>query len=405
MLNIGVIVTTMPDIHDDLRDMIMTLNGRGAFAQLQQVCTTAIETARTDNDPESEAIALMGLVGAYAQRGHFTDAQTCLEQADAIAQGLQHTRLLVNVLSWQGYLYAFGQLRHHTGLTCYQEALTLIRTTGEADDEVSVLVNLGNMHMMLQQVDEARAAYQAALPIARASNNQREIIWATNGLALVDTFKHKDYKKAQAVFGRAISVAEENGYLVDACALWLNQGFVHLMNPHYYQRAVEDFLRALAIAEEIGHFNHRLLALHSIAGVHLKHGNEVRAHELFQQALDIARDRQSSAHEAQIHRQIAQVHYEAKNYRQAEEAAQQAQQLAQSCGNDELMMSIHITLGNIYYKMWRFNRARGCFRLGRDAMRQFGSEAAANQINSAMRVIAVMDIPFALLRLVGLRDA
>ncbi len=395
----------MPDIHDDLRDTITTLSGRGAFSQLQQVCVSAIETARADDDPESEAIALMGLVGAYALRGQFAAAQTHLKQADAIAQRLEHTRLMVNALSWQGYLYSFGQLRHYTGLSCYQEALTMIRTTGEADDEVSVLVNLGNMHLLLQQVDEALAAYQAALPIARASNNQREIIWATNGLALIDTFKHKDYKKGQTVFERAISVAEANGYLVDACALWLNQGYVHTMNPHYYQRAVEDFLRALALAEEIDHFNYRLLALNSIAGVHLKFGNEDRAHELFQQALAIACDRQSPAHEAQIHRQIAQAHYEAKKYRQAEEAAQQAQQLAQSCGNDELLIGIHITLGNIYYKTWRFNRTRAYFRLGRDAMRQLGGEAAANQVNSAMRMIAVMDIPFALLRLVGLRRA
>jgi tetratricopeptide (TPR) repeat protein len=109
---------------------------------------------------ELQVRALTTLGRVKRSRGAFDSAVDHLQQALAIARERQHDPVVLSeVLSDLGDL--FGQLKEYgAALTCYQEAVTLLASTGRLLNRLMIEYSIGVLHYSRQQWVEAEVTFR-----------------------------------------------------------------------------------------------------------------------------------------------------------------------------------------------------------------------------------------------------
>jgi predicted ATPase/DNA-binding XRE family transcriptional regulator len=191
-----------------------------------------------------------GIMANSFHLGRFERAYEAGEYALALQRRRGDKELLAGALNNQG-IVAAGMRRHETAEAYYRESLELYEELGHPAEECKPLLNLGGLKRDLRRYDEALALYRASLRIVERADEHHEaraILWDDIGDIYILL---GEPAKALAAFKRA----EEIFQRLDASlgvALCAHDRGRALIGQGRLEEAVREFLRAIAMREELG---------------------------------------------------------------------------------------------------------------------------------------------------------
>ncbi|MFI1195957.1 ATP-binding protein [Micromonospora sp. NPDC020750] len=148
--------------------------------------------------------------------------------------------------------------RYPEALDHFRQALLLADGREPAYQE-SAAAGLAYVHRLLGQYDSAVRQFEEAVALARASDNVNCLVYATNGIGVIDLEQGR-VEAAMARFEECLQVSRAAGYRPGEAQALRCLGQSHRALGAY-PAAVDCFRRAAAISEDLGD---RLTATHAI---------------------------------------------------------------------------------------------------------------------------------------------
>jgi tetratricopeptide (TPR) repeat protein len=188
------------------------------------------------------------------------DALRVLERAQSVALTVDSPRLEGIMLWYLGSVYEAGE-ELPAALNAYEEADDMLRTAKfESRDSIraGVLVSIGEVHRMLGDYRSSREAFEAALSLHTALEN--ELAMAYDHLGLGQAYVDTDQQKAVLHLNQAIEISGDKDRRLKGLAHF-NLGIAFIMRSREFELALEHF----AVARiELEKTDDKFVQLHAI---------------------------------------------------------------------------------------------------------------------------------------------
>jgi tetratricopeptide (TPR) repeat protein len=187
-----------------------TLGELGRFAEGRRHGQAAIRIAEAAGSPFALVAATGGLGALYVRQGDPANAIPILERGLAACRAHRLYNWFSHVAASLGRAYlAAGRIDE--GRVLLEESATLGEHTGVAVDRARWLTYLGEGHLAVGRVGEAKRAADQALALARSNKERGHEAWALRllGQVAVETGAAPD--EAVALFRQALTLAEDLG--------------------------------------------------------------------------------------------------------------------------------------------------------------------------------------------------
>lgn len=211
-----------------LGDRVLGLPGLGAAARAQ-ACVTRSQAARRAGQMDAAAAWL-------------DEALALLRQTGQRAREAGVLRLLGIVQRQRG--------RMQEALAYYQRALAIRRATGDRRGEGSVLGNLGIVHCEQGRMDEGREHFERALAIDREAGDRMQEGITLNNLGVLQ-LEQGHGAAAQPHFEAALAIHREVGNRHEEGVVLANLGALHLGQGRF-DESRGHLEAALTVAREVG---------------------------------------------------------------------------------------------------------------------------------------------------------
>ena len=155
-------------------------------------------------------------------------------------------------------------------------AMQLFSATGDERGVASSIDDLGKLHWLKGEYEQALASFRDALARRRRLADRRSIALSLNnmGLVLQDS---GEFKGALEAFDQALAIRREIGDLVGV-ATSLNALGSIAQDQREFERALGYFQAALEVAKQIGDRNRIALVLTNVGEVHYRAGKPAEGH-------------------------------------------------------------------------------------------------------------------------------
>ncbi len=197
----------LPEAESELNEAIKILSSEADDAQTKD---SALGSSEKQQASVTLVDCLTSLAGVYTAEQNLDQSEQALNRALAMAEGLNSTERMRQVLTEQGYLLLVrGQLEQ--ALTSYQKAYALLPNDGGKASKIRavLLTDLAMCYKSLGLLDQAITNYNQALSLLEALGDVPGQALAANNLAVayLDGGKLKDFDRvwhqASSLFAQA----------------------------------------------------------------------------------------------------------------------------------------------------------------------------------------------------------
>lgn len=323
----------------------------GLLHQLQQ-WEEAIERYQLSLAAFREAGNLLGegqvssdLGNIYQALGRWPEAAACYEVAlpakRQFAQPGDLAATLNNVAVNQADLG-----NPAAALKTLHEALVLYGRLENQEGIGQTLINQGNFLWRLGELDEAEAAYQAALAALATAQVRWEVASALNGLGNVLRRRGK-LAEAMDVYSRSLAAAQEVGDLTRQEQAVGNMGLVEQARGRFPEARLY-FQQALELCRELDDQTGAatwLINLGLLLGIQRQ---EAASLPFFEQALALARHGRNPASEGAALLNIGNVYRNTGRFAKADQCYQESLQIARRLNDGRLEARLFSCLGSLH---------------------------------------------------------
>jgi predicted ATPase len=184
---------------------------RGIFDEGDAHGHEAIRIAEALDHPYSIIWACLGLAYFDSVKGELSQAARLLERAVALCREWNNALLTPTALASLGHVYAWSG-RHEEGVSLLQQAKTAHESAGIGVFQSLSVVQLGEAHLLADQVEDARACAERAVRLARERGEIGHEAWALRLLGEIAAHQSgPDVAMAEAHYGAAMALADELG--------------------------------------------------------------------------------------------------------------------------------------------------------------------------------------------------
>jgi tetratricopeptide (TPR) repeat protein len=259
------------------------LRWQGPFSDAEQLYLRVLDSARGSSDRVGEAEVLICLGDIRWPQGRVESAAQCYRHAVAIARDRTLSAVEIGGLTGLADLERM-QDKPGQAVGFLEAALDIARHSDDRSGEMAALITLG--WAKLDKGQPAVDRFERALTLARAIGNRHETVRALRGLGHVHRLQGR---RAQAteIFDQTLVMARTIGSRSAEFGALIGIGMIHRLEGRYEQ-AGPPFERALALAMEIGDVNSQFEAHQGMGRLHLSAGNADRAIACHRAALDAA---------------------------------------------------------------------------------------------------------------------
>jgi tetratricopeptide (TPR) repeat protein len=299
-------------------------------------------------------------------------------------------------------LYHFWETRglYTVAQQYLRQAKRAARATGEVNDLLRTLLNLGYLMQILGKYQRAKAILHCGLSLARSSADEQLITDFLLNLGIV-AFKQGDFDQSETYLLQSLEFAHSSGYEEGLIRLLLNLGvlaekkgdatraetYLHeglmiarrcenrekishfLMNlgatvntTGKYEEAEAYFLEGLAIAQEIGHRERASLLLTNLGAMASSQKKYAEAEVYLQQGLALARKINHRERIAGLLVNLGIVAQACGKVSQAEAFCAESLQLSRALGHFWLIMATLSTQGEVYLAQKKYDQAWQSFQ-------------------------------------------
>jgi tetratricopeptide (TPR) repeat protein len=265
-------------------------NTQSAIARFQAGLAIAAPGGRlaswAENDPRIPAQLWGGLGWTLGyQLGHVDEGHPHCERAVALLEPTPHRRDLAQALSRLGGTY-MRACRYADQLRCNQRNLEIAVELGDLDMQLTANINLGVVHGVLGDIEDAVAATLRARKIAARTGSAASDGLAASNLAgyYIELSRLDD---ADAVLTEAVDILERTGSRYVLCETFVYRARALAARDEI--RAARGWAdKSLALARSLGNQLDEAVALRILAQLDARAGYHDPARERIEQALVLA---------------------------------------------------------------------------------------------------------------------
>lgn len=265
------------------------LEEKGYHREALNVFDQALALARSRNDRQAEA-RLSNQAGlAHFHLGDLARARSLslhaldLSEAEGYLPGQASARNTLAIIARN-----LGQIQD--ALASYRIAQDLWHELGEPAEEARVLSNRGELHLTLQQVDQALKAFNEGLALLRLEDKSDVRKWLLVGAA---SAQHEAGNRQRAILTYRQALGLSQGPRDQAVILW--RMATVLRDAGKLELAASMLEKSRGLSRLQGDRRPEAYALADLAHVEDLRGREAEAVRRFNEALEIAKELQDSA--------------------------------------------------------------------------------------------------------------
>jgi CHAT domain-containing protein/Tfp pilus assembly protein PilF len=242
-----------------------------------------------------------------------------------------------------------------TALKYFEQALPLWRASGNQRDEAVTLNNIGLTYDSLGEKQEALKYYEQALPLRRALGDQRGEAVTLNNIGLV--YQSLDeWQKALDYLQQALPLRRAVGDRSGEAVTLNNIGLIYY-SVGELQKALDDFQQALPLRRAVGNQRGEATTLSNIGAVYEALGEYQKALDYLQQVLPLRRAVGDRSGEATTLNTLGLVYKQLGEYQRALEYYDQALPLWRAVGDRSGEATTLSNIGAVYEVMGEYERA------------------------------------------------
>ncbi|MEZ4513679.1 MAG: DUF2791 family P-loop domain-containing protein [Chloroflexota bacterium] len=228
------------------------------FAEAATFAETAVQQAQASNAEPLLVRAYYQHGQALAVQGQVEPAQTALMQALILAQCLEDSREIANLLTQLGSI-ASRKGAYEKASDYLHQSLQIYQDNQDKQGEANARRLLGHVALDLTHYQEAEEFFRHSLKIGQLIGDKQGESWASNALALLydETGRYSD---AKFYLEQALALEKSIGNKAGIGTMYNNLG-VFFYAQQAYDKAYDYFAESLAIAEETGELMGTAVAL------------------------------------------------------------------------------------------------------------------------------------------------
>jgi tetratricopeptide (TPR) repeat protein len=226
---------------------------RGEYQEALDAMRNALEMRKTHGDGRSIALSLNNIGLVWRDHGQVGEAREALESALKIRRELNDPLGIVESLNDLGEL-ALDQNDPHQALALFEEAQEVASDIGERNRIAIVLTNMGAAHLRLGDADRAIDVLTQAEELCDELGDKLHLAEAKRGLAKAYLAKG-ELKRARDSIKRSVDLfgqVRSKPHLAMALRTLGEVTGAGAWGDGHEGRAVDYFLRSIAICQEIG---------------------------------------------------------------------------------------------------------------------------------------------------------
>lgn len=268
---------------------------RGEYQEALDAMRNALEMRKTHGDGRSIALSLNNIGLVWRDHGQVSEAREALESALKIRRELNDPLGSVESLNDLGEL-ALDQNDPNQALQLFQEARDVAQDIGERNRIAVVLTNTGAAHLRLGDAERAIAVLTQAEELCDELGDKLHLAEAKRGLAKAYLAKG-ELKRARDAIKRSVDLfgqVRSKPHLAMALRTLGEVTGAGAWGDGHEGRAVDYFLRSIAICQEIGNEievakSYRAFSSYVEASPHYRHNADIirEAKKLSQMADEI----------------------------------------------------------------------------------------------------------------------
>lgn len=282
-----------------LEDAGLTTRSLGRPEEARALFEEGLAAARAAGNPEQETDLLVRLGLLHTETGDPRQGIAPLEAALELTRRTKNQRSLqvLNHLADASERLADRQ----RALRSYEEALSLSRALGDAEEEATALNNLCSTYLSLGDWEKARGLCLQALDLARKLGDSVKEARTLNNLG-VAARRQLRLEEALALYGQSLELARRSEDVEAQRAALNNLGFLHL-RMNQLDPAFERSREALGLAG--GGREAEIDSRHILGTVQRRRGDLRAAREELEKALAASRSRGDREREADVSLSLA----------------------------------------------------------------------------------------------------
>ena len=293
--------------------------------------TDAVALYRRAEDRRGEARALFWIGESHRNLDtEMPKARESLNQALEVVRGTGDRELEARALVALGATYLRLEERKQA-LDYHQQALTLYEALSDRRGQASALGNMANAFNDLRDYGRSLEYYDRALALANGIDDRGQAaqIYNNRGLARINT---GDLPGALEDFTRSIPLARSTGSPRLEQVGYQNIGIVY-KELGDYRRALEAYEESIVRIRKLGLVTREALLANNIGNIYKAQNENEKALEYFNRALPIARQSKNRALEATLVNNIGSAYYQMGDFQKALEHHEQSREIRKAIGD------------------------------------------------------------------------
>ena len=332
-----------------------------------EILQRALQQQREAEDYLGEIHTLINIGIAQYRLSNFQDALLTFATALKTIQTQVHSAESPSKVSLESrVLGEIGHTHHRLGnystaLEYYQQALTVLREKGNISElsqkerEVQALVLNYFSETLRRQgyYADALAKTESALTIAQDLNQPILHGIVTENLGVIHDLLSQ-YNEAIQRYEIALRNVQDAGGDPYVEARILHSIGINHLNRSQYSKALENFQESLSLTQSIGDRAGEARAIGSIGLVSHEQGNYLHAIEQYKQALAIHQSVGDRYRQSEELHNLGATYWTLGDYNQAIELLREALQIQQTIGAHPSSGSVFLSLGTVYHSQGQY---------------------------------------------------
>jgi CHAT domain-containing protein/tetratricopeptide (TPR) repeat protein len=284
-------------------------------------------------------------LGRRLETGHYeinVSQPRAATQHDRDCAGAE--KLLLEAVRFMGQ--GTGQSKRNA-IAKYREALPLLRSTRNREQEATVLNNIGLLYRTLGELNEALEFFNQSLTIRRELGDLRGEAISLNHLGRVHVALG-EIQKGLDLYEQALALERARGSRRTEANTLSNMGAVYYELGEI-ERALDFYNQSLPLYEAVNGRPREALALTSIGAIYFSRGEDEKALEFYERALGVQQRLKSRSGIAQTRLQIGLLYAKLGEKEKAFDYLNQALEFGRKIGNRYTEAEALTVIGEVYY--------------------------------------------------------
>lgn len=258
---------------------------RGDYAESIAALTSSFDIL--DRVDDVHAMKILGTTAdTYLQLGYFSKSLELLARVEKMAEKNNHQHVIAHCTECTGRIYMMMK-NPQAALEKFRWAYDMMEKQGQQEGMASALGNIGLILLELDGPEAALPVIEQARELQREFGTRQNLAYST--LTMAEIISEKNAAAAMNYATEALEILESLGDLRGQVVARSAIGEIYLKGGEL-PRAIDSFLDALGIAEQIGQ---RVLqcGLHELlATAHERLGEPARSLEHYKHFVELERD-------------------------------------------------------------------------------------------------------------------